>query len=71
MTGVQPQPIKPGSLSRLRERDRVRASTLRATGTDAERVLWRHLRDRRLGGCKFRRQHRVGVYFADFACLEA
>jgi adenine-specific DNA-methyltransferase len=49
----------------------VRARTLRATGTDAERLLWRHLRDRRLGGFKFRRQHPVGVYFADFACLEA
>ncbi|MEO6065962.1 MAG: DUF559 domain-containing protein [Lysobacterales bacterium] len=34
-------------------------------------MLWQHLRDRRLLGFKFRRQHRVGPYFADFACVEA
>ena len=29
------------------------------------------VRDRRLGGYKFKRQHPVGNYIADFACLEA
>ena len=33
--------------------------------------MWRRLRDRRLAGYKFRRQHPVGRYFADFACVEA
>jgi primosomal protein N' (replication factor Y) len=28
------------------------------------------LRDRRLGGFKFRRQHPLGAFVADFACLE-
>jgi adenine-specific DNA-methyltransferase len=28
------------------------------------------LRDRQLGGHKFRRQHPVGPYIADFACVE-
>ena len=32
--------------------------------------LWHHLRDRRLAGCKFRRQFSLGPYFADFACPE-
>ncbi|MBM4285441.1 MAG: endonuclease domain-containing protein [Deltaproteobacteria bacterium] len=38
--------------------------------TDAERRLWYHLRNRRLGGCKFRRQYPVGPYIVDFICLE-
>jgi very-short-patch-repair endonuclease len=49
----------------------VRARTLRTTSTDAERALWQALRSRQLGGYKFRRQHPVGRYFADFACVEA
>jgi very-short-patch-repair endonuclease len=28
------------------------------------------LHDRRLRGCKFRRQHPIGPCFADFACIE-
>ena len=61
----------PDSLSRPRERARVRARSLRGASTDAERALWHELRDRRLAGCKFRRQHPIGPYLADFACLEA
>jgi adenine-specific DNA-methyltransferase len=60
-----------GSLSRSRERVRVRARSLRETPTDAESLLWYHLRDRRLSNYKFRRQRPIGPYFADFACLEA
>ncbi len=29
------------------------------------------MRSRQLDGCKFRRQHPIGRYFADFACVEA
>jgi very-short-patch-repair endonuclease len=39
--------------------------------TDAERVLWHHLRARRLAGCKFRRQLIIEPYIVDFACIEA
>jgi len=60
-----------GPLFRERERARVRARALREAPTDAEALLWFHLRDRRLGDHKFRRQRPVGPYFADFACLEA
>ena len=59
------------SLSRLRERARVRARTLRQSSPDAEQALWRALRNRQLDGYKFRRQRPVGGYFADFACIEA
>jgi len=32
--------------------------------------LWKHLRAKRFDGFKFRRQHRVGPYFADLCCVE-
>jgi very-short-patch-repair endonuclease len=59
-----------GSLSRVRERARVRARALRKSQTDAEALLWSRLRSRQLLGLKFRRQHPLGNYFADFACVE-
>ena len=36
--------------------------------TDGERLLWKKIRDEQLG-VKFRRQHPLGSYIADFACL--
>ncbi|WP_350166252.1 endonuclease domain-containing protein [Algiphilus sp.] len=48
-----------------------RARKLRQQGTQAEQRLWYHLRARRLAGWKFRRQHSIGPYFADFVCLDA
>lgn len=44
-----------------------KARALRQTMTDAERALWRRLRHDQLG-VRFRRQHPVGPYVADFAC---
>jgi very-short-patch-repair endonuclease len=48
-----------------------RARGLRQTMTDAERTLWRHLRNRQLSGLKFRRQHEIDRYIVDFVCTEA
>jgi very-short-patch-repair endonuclease len=48
-----------------------RARSLRRDQTGAERRLWSVLRNRQLGGCKFRRQVAIDRYFADFACIEA
>jgi adenine-specific DNA-methyltransferase len=45
------------------------ARKLRRDSTDAEHALWFHLRDRRLAGLKFRRQHAIGRYTVDFACI--
>jgi very-short-patch-repair endonuclease len=45
------------------------ARAMRREQTDAERKLWLLLRDRRLGGAKFRRQAPLGSYIADFICL--
>ena len=47
-----------------------REHELRANMTDAERRLWAALRGRRLRGFKFRRQHRLGPFIADFVCIE-
>lgn len=41
---------------------------LRRAQTPAEAKLWQALRNGRLDGLKFRRQHPIGPYFADFAC---
>jgi very-short-patch-repair endonuclease len=46
-----------------------RARTLRAQETDAERALWRLLRDRRLQSTKWRRQAPIGSYVVDFVCF--
>ncbi len=45
------------------------ARTLRRDMTNAEKLLWRHLRGRGLEGAKFRRQVPIGPFIADFACL--
>src|SRR5688572_23066642 len=42
------------------------AKRLRSTMTDAEKLLWRHLRGHRLLGEKFRRQQPIGRYIVDF-----
>ena len=47
-----------------------RARELRQTSTRAESLMWAQLRDRRLGGYKFRRQRPVGKFYADFSCIE-
>jgi very-short-patch-repair endonuclease len=47
------------------------ARRLRRDHTDAERVLWFRLRDRRLAGWKFRRQAPIDRYVVDFVCVDA
>ncbi|AJY47711.1 endonuclease domain-containing protein [Martelella endophytica] len=46
------------------------ARALRRNETDAEKVLWRELRNRNLNGFKFTRQYPIGPFIADFACRE-
>ena len=54
------------NVSRLRNR----ARRLRSDQTEAERKLWARLRARQLCGVKFRRQHPIGLFVADFCCVE-
>jgi very-short-patch-repair endonuclease len=46
------------------------ARDLRQSLTEAERILWVALRDRRFKGLKFRRQVPIGPYVVDFLCAE-
>ena len=46
------------------------AKELRANSTETERRLWQRLRNRQLGGHKFRRQVTVGPFIADFVCID-
>ncbi len=47
-----------------------RARELRKHQTPAEEIAWELLRDRRFEGLKFRREHQINNYIADFFCAE-
>ena len=47
-----------------------RPRRLRRDATDAERLFWSHVRDRKVEGAKFRRQWPIGKFVADFCCVE-
>ena len=49
---------------------RSHAKRLRREATEAETVMWRLLRDRRLSKVKFRRQVPFRNYILDFVCME-
>jgi very-short-patch-repair endonuclease len=57
-------------MARYPSLQRGRARTLRENQTDVEVKLWSRLRDRQVGGAKFRRQHPIGPYIGDFCCVE-
>ncbi|WP_343712025.1 endonuclease domain-containing protein [Inquilinus sp.] len=48
-----------------------RVRSLRQNQTEAELLLWHQLRDKRVGGLRFRRQYRLGPFIVDFVCLSA
>ena len=49
----------------------IRARKLRNQSTDAERLIWQHLRQKQINGFRFRRQFPIDAYIVDFACIEA
>ncbi|NOT01876.1 MAG: DUF559 domain-containing protein [Phycisphaerales bacterium] len=49
----------------------AQARSLRRDAPFPERILWRRLRGGQMGGHRFRRQHVVGPYIADFFCPDA
>ena len=59
---MTPRPANPVRTARNRE--------LRQRQTKAESLIWTVLRAKRLAGLKFRRQHPLGPYIVDFACIE-
>ena len=46
------------------------AKDLRAHSTEAERLLWKHLRSKQLKDTKFRRQQPIGKFIVDFVSLD-
>jgi very-short-patch-repair endonuclease len=57
--------------TRIRPSTNRNARDLRRNPTDAERALWRRLRQRQVAGLRFRRQHPLGCFILDLVCLEA
>lgn len=47
------------------------AKELRTNMTDAERLLWHHLRAHRFNGKKFRRQQPLGPFIVDFVHFDS
>jgi len=56
-----------GANSNLKDK----ARDLRRNMTYPEKILWNHLRTRKIEGKHFRRQHPYGIYILDFYCFEA
>ncbi|KPF42243.1 endonuclease domain-containing protein [Rhizobium sp. G187] len=50
---------------------RARARGMRSDPTAPEARLWQALKDRKLGGAKFRRQVPLKGYILDFVCFDA
>jgi very-short-patch-repair endonuclease len=48
-----------------------KARSLRKRMTKAEKTLWVHLRRKTVNGKRFRRQHPIDQFIADFYCHEA
>ena len=53
-----------------KKRNLVHARSMRHQPVAPEKTFWSHVRDRRLGGHKFKRQVLIGSYIADFVCIE-
>jgi len=45
-----------------------KASELRKNMTNSEKLLWEKIRNKQLNGYKFRRQHTISNFIADFYC---
>jgi very-short-patch-repair endonuclease len=59
-----------GMRQRVPKQKRAFAKSLRVNATDAEIMLWRLLRSRRLASMKFRRQVPIGPWIVDFVSFE-
>ncbi|HLP72649.1 MAG TPA: endonuclease domain-containing protein [Bacteroidales bacterium] len=47
------------------------ARLLRENMTNSERLLWEKLKEKKINGLRFRRQHPIDIFIADFYCHEA
>jgi very-short-patch-repair endonuclease len=46
----------------------LKAIELRNNPTQAEMILWEQLKDKDLFACRFKRQHPIDIFIADFYC---
>ena len=46
------------------------AKELRKRMTSSEKILWQKIKNRKIANCKFRRQHPIDIFIADFYCPE-
>ncbi|MGI9229865.1 MAG: endonuclease domain-containing protein [Gammaproteobacteria bacterium] len=68
--GRSPQWLRWGDIKRqYTTTSKKNANSLRKSQTDAENLLWYHLRNKQLDGHKFRRQQPIGNYIVDFVCM--
>ena len=58
------------SIKRVSQGVRSTVRAFRRQKTPAEHAFWELVRDRRLGGFKFRRQFPISIFVADFCCFE-
>ena len=66
MTDSYNDNLHKGSIGKLYEY----ARELRKNDTSAEDLLWRNLRNKKMDDLKFRRQHPINKFIADFYCHE-
>ena len=50
--------------------NRTRARNMRHKPVSMEKLFWSEVRNRKLGGYKFKRQFLIGHYIVDFVCVE-
>ena len=64
--------VTQAQISRRKARglNRSRAREMRHAPAVTEKHFWEEVRDRKLGGFKFRRQYLIGPYIADYVCVE-
>jgi very-short-patch-repair endonuclease len=48
-----------------------KAKELRKNMTETEKILWQYLRKDKINGLRFRRQHPIDIFIADFYCHKA
>lgn len=63
---MPPKSPKGGLVSPIKEK----AQDRKKNPTQAESILWEFLKGKKLGGYKFRREHIIDEYIADFVCLD-
>jgi len=57
-------------LKRIKSNLTQLAKNLQTNQTDAEKLLWKHLKSKQLANTKFRRQQPIGNYIIDFVSFD-